>query len=240
MRKHLRSKNLGGRQWLTACSVLSMLTLCGCGAVGTGSSTTSSPSSSSASTPVAPTDLRAAGGNSQVALTWVASTGASSYHVERATVSGGPYVDIGSPTASSYTDTGVTNGTAYYYVVVAVNSAGDSVASAQASAMPDAATAAPSVPSGLLASAGNAQVGLTWTVSAGAGSYHVKRATVSGGPFTVIATATSASYIDTGLADGSAYYYVVSALNSAGESANSTQVSATPRRRPRPGRLPYV
>jgi hypothetical protein len=45
----------------------------------------------------------------------------------------------------------------------------------------------------------------------------------------VIATPTSsASYIDTGLTNGTTYYYVVSALNSVGESTNSTQVSATP------------
>lgn len=204
-----------------------MLILYACGGgVGTGSSTPSTPSAPT--TPAAPTDLLAAGGNSQVTLSWAASTGATSYQVERATVSGGPYAQIGSPTSSSYTDTSVTNGTAYYYVVVAVNSAGESAASAQAGATPDAATAAPSVPSGLLATAGNAQVGLTWTVSTGAGSYHVKRATVSGGPFTVIATQASASYIDTGLSNGTPYYYVVSALNSAGESADSTQVSATP------------
>jgi len=230
MGKHLRSEELGVRQWVAACSVVSMLTLYACGGGGgTGSSTSSNPSApSSPTTPAAPTDLQATGSNSQVALTWTASSGATSYHVERATVSGGPYAGIGSPTSSYFADTAVTNGTAYYYVVVAVNSAGESMASAQVSATPDAATAAPSVPSGLLASAGNAQVGLTWTVSTGATSYHVKRATVSGGQFTVIATQGSASYIDTALSNGTPYYYVVSALNSAGESANSTQVGATP------------
>jgi hypothetical protein len=126
------------------------------------------------------------------------------------------------------TDTAVINGVAYYFVVVAANSAGDSPTSAQTSATPDAATVAPTAPSGLLASAGNAQVGLTWTVSAGAGSYHVKRATISGGPFAVIATLTAASFIDAGLSNGTHYYFAVSALNSAGESANSTQVDATP------------
>jgi fibronectin type 3 domain-containing protein len=229
MSKQLRSDKLGIGRRLAAWGVLSMLMLCGCGGVGTSSSKPSSPPAPSSPTvPDAPVDLQATGGNSQVALTWGASTGATGYQVQRSTDGGGPYAAVGSPTASSYADTGVTNGTTYYYVVVAINDAGDSAASAQASATPDAATAAPSVPSGLLSSAGNAQVGLTWTVSTGATSYHVKRATVSGGPFSVIATETSASYVDTGLANGTAYYYVVSALNSAGESANSAQVSATP------------
>ena len=54
---------------------------------------------------------------------------------------------------------------------------------AQASATPVAPTQPPAVPSGLQATAGNAQVALTWTASCGATSYHVKRSTVSGGPY---------------------------------------------------------
>jgi hypothetical protein len=50
----------------------------------------------------------------------------------------------------------------------------------------------------------------------------------SGGPYTQIAAPTSPSYTDTGLVNGTTYYYVVSAVNSVGESANSVQVSATP------------
>ena len=143
---------------------------------------------------------------------------ATSYVLERGTTSGGPYTQIGTATSVSYTDTGVTNGTAYYYVVIAVNSAGQSARSTEVSATPDSMTTVPPVPAGLTASAGNAQVGLTWTLSAGASSYHVKRATVSGGPFTVIATPTPASYTDMGLTNGTTYFYVVSALDSAGES----------------------
>jgi fibronectin type 3 domain-containing protein len=56
----------------------------------------------------------------------------------------------------------------------------------------------------------------------------VKRAAVSGGPYSVIASPTSTSYTDTGLANGTTYYYVVSAVNSLGESAASSKVSATP------------
>jgi len=71
-----------------------------------------------------------------VSLTWNASSGATSYHVKRATVSGGPYTTVGSPTSTSFTDTGLTNGTTYFYVVTAVNSAGESGNSNQASATP--------------------------------------------------------------------------------------------------------
>jgi hypothetical protein len=87
---------------------------------------------------------------------------------------------------------------------------------------------APAAPSGLAAVAGNQQISLTWNASAGATSYHVKRGTVAGGPYTQVAAPTTNSDTDTGLTNSTAYYYVVSAVNSYGESANSSEISATP------------
>src|SRR5208283_6041084 len=89
-------------------------------------------------------------------------------------------------------------------------------------------TEVPAVPAGLVATAGNAQVNLSWAAVSGSTSYHVKRATTGGGPYTQVAVPTSASFIDSGLTNGTTYYYVVSAVNSAGESANSAQASAEP------------
>ncbi len=178
--------------------------------------------------PAAPTGLQATAGNAQVSLTWAASTGATSYHVKRSTTNGGPYTQVAAPATTSDTDSGLTNGTAYYYVVSAVNAAGESANSSQVSATPVAPAAPPAAPTGLQATGGNAQVILNWTASTGATSYHVKRSTTSGGPYAQIAAPASANYTDTGLANGTTYYYVVSAVNSAGESANSSQVSATP------------
>jgi hypothetical protein len=86
----------------------------------------------------------------------------------------------------------------------------------------------PGAPTSLMATAGNQQVALSWTASSGATSYHVKRGTTTGGPYTQIAAPTSASYTDTTVANGTTYYYVVSALNSVGESANSNEASALP------------
>ncbi|HEY4390863.1 MAG TPA: cellulose binding domain-containing protein [Paenibacillus sp.] len=87
----------------------------------------------------------------------------------------------------------------------------------------------PAAPTGLTATAGNAQVTLSWAASSGATSYTVKQATTSGGPYTDVATnIASTSYTKTGLTNGTAYYYVVTATNAAGTSGNSTQVSATP------------
>jgi cellulose 1,4-beta-cellobiosidase len=122
----------------------------------------------------------------------------------------------------------------YYYVVSAVNSVGESGNSSQVSATPQAAPAPPPMPTGLVAAAGINQVSLQWSAAAGATSYHVQRATTNGGPYTTIASPTSTSYVDSGLTAGVTYYYVVSAVNSAGESGNSSQVSATPQAAPLP------
>ena len=176
--------------------------------------------------PTAPTNLTATAGSGQIGLTWSASTGATSYKVQRSTTSGGPYTTIASPTTTSYTDTGVTNGTTYYYVVAAVNTAGQSANSSQVSATPQSAV--PAAPTNLTATAGSGQVGLSWSASTGATSYKVQRSTTSGGPYTTIASPTTTSYTDTGVTNGTTYYYVVAAANTAGQSANSTQVSATP------------
>ncbi|MBS1724573.1 MAG: fibronectin type III domain-containing protein [Armatimonadetes bacterium] len=176
--------------------------------------------------PNPPTGLGATAGNAQVTLTWTPSSSATSYNVKRATVSGGPYSTVGSSTTTSFTNTGLTNGTTYYYVVTAVNSAGESGNSNEASATPNLSI--PNAPTGLSATAGNAQVSLSWTGSGGATSYNVKRATVSGGPYSTVGSTASTSFVNTGLTNGTTYYYVVTAVNSAGESGNSNQASATP------------
>lgn len=86
----------------------------------------------------------------------------------------------------------------------------------------------PSTPTGLGTSVSGQAVGLHWTASTGTlTGYKISRGTVSGGPYTLIATTTTTvvTYNDTGLANGT-YYYVVAAYNTAGTSANSTQASA--------------
>jgi len=84
-------------------------------------------------------------------------------------------------------------------------------------------------PTNLAATPGDSRVTLSWTANAGATGYNVKRATTSGGPYTTVGPNLSGTtYLDTPLVNGQTYYYVVSSVNGGTESANSTQVSATP------------
>ena len=85
----------------------------------------------------------------------------------------------------------------------------------------------PVSPTGLNATPGNEQAVLNWAVSSGAMGYNVKRSTTSGGEVT-IANVMVNNFTDSNLTNGTTYYYEVSATNSGGESANSTQVAVLP------------
>lgn len=341
--------------------------------------------------PAAPTGLSAAAGNAQVALTWNASSGATNYNVYRGSSSGGETLLASGVTGTSYTDSGLTNGDNYYYTVTAVNSAGASGFSNEATAWPQApggiiwvedgtpigatlasdggdawtwgssnpapysgsqdqqsnaasgehqhyftnatqtmavgsndtlyawvylnpsnppqeimlqwnvggswehraywgaddidwgsdgtvsraymgalpatggwvrlavpasavglagqtvngmaftlyggqadfdqagTVSAPSAPTGLAATAGSGQVALSWTASSGASAYNIYRGTSSGTEVLVASGISGTSYTNTGLTNGTDYYYVVTAANGNGESAYSNEVSATPK-----------
>lgn len=87
----------------------------------------------------------------------------------------------------------------------------------------------PDAPLDLKAVPDNAQVTLSWSASSQVDSYTIKRSTTDGGPYAVLASGlTSAAYVDNSVTNGTEYYYVVSAINAAGESADSNQASATP------------
>jgi len=185
--------------------------------------------------PSAPQSLTATPGDSQVSLNWVipASDGGSAitqYNVYLATTSGGSYTNIANPTGLSYIDNTVTNGITYYYNVTAVNVAGESPSSNEASAIP---STVPSAPQSLTATSGDTQVSLSWTVPISDGGsaitqYNVYRATTSGGTYTNIANPTGLSYIDNTVTNGITYYYNVTAVNAAGESPSSNEASVTP------------
>ncbi|HVR85207.1 MAG TPA: SBBP repeat-containing protein [Planctomycetota bacterium] len=181
--------------------------------------------------PPPPSGLNAQGGNGQVLLTWNVTAGATSYTLLRSTTEGGPYtvVPIGI-TQNFAIDTGLSNATTYYYIVSAVNAAGTGAPSNEAVATP---AGPPAAPAPLTATGGNTQVLLQWTTSAGAVSYTVKKSGTSGGPYTPLSQGlTVTTFMDRGLQNGIAAYYVVSATGVGGESPNSSEASATPQALP--------
>jgi len=161
---------------------------------------------------------------------------------ERATTPGGPYTTIynisnssssniinnGGTTGFFIVDNTVANGTMYCYVVSAVNLAGEGPNSVEVDAKP--LPPLPATPANLTAINGDTlMASLSCTAAAGAASYNVKRATTPGGPYTVIGSSVSTNYVDSTLTEKvNTYYYVVSAVNLAGESPNSAEVSIKP------------
>jgi hypothetical protein len=89
---------------------------------------------------------------------------------------------------------------------------------------------APPAPTGLMATGGNGQVMLTWTAATGATSYKVYRGTAAGGESATALAAgvTTPAFTDNGVTNGTTYFYEVTAVNAAGESGKSKEVSATP------------
>jgi fibronectin type 3 domain-containing protein len=110
-----------------------------------GSSANSSQASATPTTvnnpPPVPTGLAATPGAGQVMLQWNSSAGATSYRLSRSATSGAGYVLIATPTVTNFTDSSVTGGTTYFYVVAAVNANGTSANSSQVSATPASSTA---------------------------------------------------------------------------------------------------
>ncbi len=187
--------------------------------------------------PAAPTSLVATtSSTTQINLNWTASTTSGvTYSVFRSTASGftpSPSNSVATGLASTnYSDTGLTAGTTYYYLVEAVASGGTSNPSNQASATTTAVV--PTAPSGLSASVvSSAQINLGWTASSTASvTYSVYRGTTSGftpGSGNLVASGLSGtSYANTGLTASTTYYYAVKAVNSVGTSPASNQASGT-------------
>jgi fibronectin type 3 domain-containing protein len=187
-----------------------------------------------ASVPAGPTNLMITPGNASAALSWTgsASGNPTSYTIYRGTLSDGEAVTpVGtvSGTTTTFTDTGLTSGKTYFYNVAANNAVGISPDSNEVSATPAAAPAPPAAPTGLTATAGNGTVSLTWNANSGATGYSVFRGTAPGAEgATAVGTSTTATFTDTGLTNGTTYYYTVTATNSVGSSGKSGEAHATP------------
>jgi chitodextrinase len=190
--------------------------------------------------PTAPTALTATAiSTTRIDLGWTASTdavGVTGYRVERCQGAGcTTWAQVGTPTATAYSDTGLTGSTTYRFRVRATDAAGNlsaysAIATATTPAVPD--TTEPSAPTGLTATAGVAQVGLAWTASTdnvGVTGYRVERCQGAGcTDFAQVATPTGTTLTDTGLAALTTYRYRVRAVDASGNlSAYSAIADAT-------------
>jgi fibronectin type 3 domain-containing protein len=178
----------------------------------------------------------AVGASGQVTLTWTAPAGAATFNVYRSTTSGGEgTVPIATGISGNvFIDTGLTNGQTYEYLVTAVDSGGESAPSAETSATPLPSTAVAPPPGKVSVTAGDTGATLNWIAAAGATSYNVYRGTASGGEVLIKAGLTSPTFVDTGLTNGTPYFYEVSSVNSLGEGSLSAEASVTPHTLPPP------
>ena len=184
--------------------------------------------------PLAPSNLAAvAASSSQINLSWQDnSANESGFIVQRAPSSTGPWMQIATTgvNVKSYANSALGAGTTYYYRVCAYNSRGNSTFSSTASATTSQSvdTTAPSIPSGLTASAASSsQINLNWSAAtdtggSGLAGYKVYRNGVQ------IGTTATPSYSNTGLAASTTYSFTVAAYDNAGNnSAQGAQAAAT-------------
>ncbi len=133
--------------------------------------------------------------------------------------------NVSGTTAATLRLAGVSQTEAGGYSVVVSNAVGPTTTSTTATLT---VIDLPSVPGGLTVSVSNSLVRLTWSAVPGATGYNVQRSTSSGGPYTMVGTTAVASYNDAAVINGLHYFYVATAVNSAGSSLPSAPVSAIP------------
>ena len=189
--------------------------------------------------PSAPT-LSASAGNGSVQLGWTVPTDdggspVTGYQIYRGGSSGTaiPLTSVGN--VLTYTDSGLTNGSTYWYQVAAVNAADTGPRSNEASATPQHVATAPSAPLNLVGTAQKSGIRLTWSPpSSNGGSavtdYRVLRGTVAGGEsFLVELAGSQLAYTDSSVLRHTRYFYVVVAVNAINQGPRSNEVNVRSR-----------
>lgn len=186
-----------------------------------------------ATTASAPLSLTRVGGDQFVTLTWAApasngGAAVTSYVVE--SNDGNSWTESLRTSALEATVAGLTNGTSYLFRVRAVNAAGEGTNATATAVVPSAPAA---TPTGLTATPGNGQIGLSWSAPGDTGGsaisgYVVERTTDGGATWTTVRTVATAATTFTGLINGASYSFRVRAVNAVGNGAASTFVTATP------------
>lgn len=199
------------------------------------------PVTTAPTVPGVPTNVVAIAGASTVTVNWLApaSTGNSpitSYLLQQ--LVGGSYSTIATLNGSTFSRlvTGLTNGTAYSFRVIAVNAIGNSAPSAVVTATPTVGATVPTAPTAVVATPGVTQVTVTWGAPTSDGgnaltTYVVERSTSPTSGFVIVGTQPMEApkqFVSTPLTSGTTYYFRVLAQNGVGTSPASAIVSAVP------------
>lgn len=179
----------------------------------------------------APSDLTAtAVSSSQIDLTWVDnSSNETGFEIERSTTSGSGFslINTTAANATTYSDTGRTASTTYYYRIRAINAEGSTAYTSEAIATTTAAGTIPDAPTNLITTGvGNTNITLAWTDnSSNETGFQIERSVDTNTSFSLLTTTAAGvnTYDDTGLDEGRRYHYRVRATNGSGNSAYTNQ-----------------
>ena len=187
--------------------------------------------------PTSPVNLSVVASDGTAALVWAVPTSdggapVTSYIVERSTDGGLTWATATTTSTTGAVLSGLTNGTAYAFRVIAVNAAGSGAPSAPVTATP---AAAPGAPTSLVLVSGDGQIALSWSAPTSDGgasisSYRVEISSDGGTSWAIVASAVTArNFLVVGLTNGTPYQFRVTARNMVGAGASATSsVSATP------------
>ncbi|MGJ7920824.1 fibronectin type III domain-containing protein [Neobacillus sp. LXY-4] len=183
--------------------------------------------------PATPSSVKAASSSyNSIKTSWAAVAGASGYEVYRATSSTGTYSRIGTTTATSYNNTGLTTNKSYFYKVRAYRTVGTTKVYSNYSSVVSAKPI-PSVPTNFKATrVSSTSLKLTWSSVSGASGYEIYRATSSTGTYSLLKSTASLYYTNSSLTTGKTYFYKARAYRMVGTtkvySGWTTVISARP------------